>query len=495
MPKRDKLFQLVRSLSKTEKRYFSIYTQLHAKSENNDYLKLFREFERQETLDEGKIKLNLAGERLLNHYAVTKSYLYDLILKAMRSYSKHSEDKRVLDLIQDVEFLTSKGIFDQALLMLQKAKEIAEQNGLLANLDLLLHWEKRIHLASRFVYFDDQRLQTLGGEQLDVQQKRRIQNKLWVKNAMLTGKTLGRNYDFDPLLGFSEMDWQFVKALKSHARNELPITLIEVKTKVANGQLEEGLQILNSVKKSWLEQKLHMEFPLLFIQILVGIMDLLFEMDKTKELDQELQAVQKDSEWNQLNDFVAAWVRCAPIFYAGYRAALQRDELNLRQFLQAWDRRPILDQLYLFGYETKATFFVGYSCFLRRKFEDAEHEFAAVCKASGDWYCLSTLFSAWIFRLICQMEMGSWKKIIRLAERFRALVDEHGSLNYPKLSTALDLILKCTNGNEVAGSLAEFKNMDWQEIGLDSNRVNLLGLTKIEWEAHTQEDLNPSEWK
>jgi len=111
MPKRDKLFQLVRSLSKTEKRYFSIYAQLHAKSENNDYLKLFREFERQETLDESRIKQNLEGERLLDHYAVTKSYLYDLILKAMRSYSKHSEDKRVLDFIQDVEFLASKGIF------------------------------------------------------------------------------------------------------------------------------------------------------------------------------------------------------------------------------------------------------------------------------------------------------------------------------------------------------------------------------------------------
>ena len=495
MPKRDKLFQLVCSLSKTEKRYFSIYSQLHAKSENNDYLKLFREFERQETLDESRIKQNLAGERFLEHYAVTKSYLYDLILKAMRSYSKHSDDKRVLDLIQDVEFLTGKGIFDQALQLLQKAKEIAEQNGLLANLDLLLHWEKRIHLASGFVYFNDQRLLTLGGEQTQVQQKRRIQNKLWVKNAMLKGNSLSRNYELDPMEGLLDEDNEILQSIQGHARNKLPYLFIEVQTLVANGRHSEGLQALISLKKDWLEQNYHMEFPLLFVRIWAQILELIFEAGNYKELNLELQTLASDSEWCNSNYFVAAWVRCTPLYYSGYRAALQRDELNLRQFTQAWERRPLIDQLYLFGYETKASFFIGYAYYLNRKFEDAEHEFAKICKMPGDWYCLSTLSSAWIFRLICQMETGSWKKIVRLAERFKTMLQIHSAYNHAKLVSVLELILSGTDGKEVFGAMAQFKNLDLAELGADSNNHNLLKLARIELTALNVEDFNPSDWK
>ncbi len=495
MPKRDKLFQLVRSLTKTEKRYFSIYTQLHAKSENNDYLKLFRELERQETLDESRIKQNLAGERLLDHYAVTKSYLYDLILKAMRSYSKHSEDKRVLDLIQDVEFLSSKGIFDQAMQLLLKAKEIAEENGLLANLDLLLHWEKRIHMASDFVLFDEQRLQALGAEQSQVQLKRRMQNRLWIKNAMLTGKRMGRNYPFDPLQGLSEAEQQALREIQEHPRNLLPAFFIEVQSMVSQGLYSEAFQALHSMKKEWLERGYYLEFPLLFIRIQKMILEVLFELGRTKELELELQTLGVDADWASLNDFIAAWVRSTPLFYSGYKALVQGDELQLRQFAQSWERRPILDQLYPFGYETKAAFFTGYVFFLKGKHEDAEQEFAKICRAPGEWPCLQTLYAAWIFRLVCHIEMGSWKKVVRVAGRFKERVQSDAENRCVDLGSGLDALCRCLDGSESLAAIDRLKQVDFEHCFGALGRGSLFALATRVFCALNPVDLNPLDWK
>lgn len=495
MPKRDKLFQLVRSLTKTEKRYFSIYTQLHAKSENNDYLKLFREFERQETLDESRIKQNLAGERLLEHYAVTKSYLYDLILKAMRSYSKHSEDKRVLDLIQDVEFLASKGIFDQALQLLFKAKEMAEENGLLANLDLLLHWEKRIHLASGFVQFDEQRLHSLGAEQIQVQQKRRMQNRLWLKNALITGIGFGRHYAFDPLSDLTGEETSVLQSIQGHPRNVLPSFFIHVQSMVLEGKLQDSLEALVVMKKNWLEQGHHLEFPLLFIRIQKMLLDVLFELGKTKELELELQSLGADVEWASLNDYVAAWVRSTPLFFMGYKALVQRDELLLRQFAQMWERRPILDQLYLFGYETKASFFIGYGFYLRAKLEDAEQEFAKICRNAGDWPCLSTLYATWIFRLICHIEMGSWKKVVRTAGRFKEQILLDTDSSPSGLVIALDVLNRSKGGAETLQSVRQFQKVDFASCFPAQGRGSLFALASRVLAELNTEDLNPLDWK
>jgi tetratricopeptide (TPR) repeat protein len=460
MPKRDKLFQLVRSLSKTEKRYFSIYAQLHTKSENNDYLKLFREFERHETLDETKIKANLSGQRLLEHYAVTKSYLYDLILKAMRSYSKHSDDKRVLDLIQDVEFLASKGIFDQALQLLYKAREISEQQGLLANLDLLLHWEKRIHLASGFVYFNEQRLEGLSKEQAKVQLQRRLQNRLWLKNAIATGKRLGRLYG-DGFAGeISVEEMGVLNEIKAKPKNDVPRFFMEVQDLILTGSFQPALVKLLEAKENWLAKQYHSDYPLLFVRLLSLILETYFELGDDKAIHTELESVGQDSEWLNQNDYVVAWYGAAVVFYMGYKAVLNSDELALRQFVNAWNSRPILDQLYVVGYESKALFFMGYAAFLRKRYDEAEQEFAYLCRFPDDWPCLSLIYGAWLFRIMCHAQLGSWKKVVRAASKWHERLVEDGLQSCIPIQEPLKRVALSTNGNEVFNAVLQFQQQD-----------------------------------
>jgi len=495
MPKRDKLFQLVRSLSKTEKRYFSIYAQLHAKSENNDYLKLFREFERQETLDESRIKQNLEGERLLDHYAVTKSYLYDLILKAMRSYSKHSEDKRVLDFIQDVEFLASKGIFDQALQLLNKAREIAIEHGLLASLDLLLHWEKRIHLASGFVYFNEEKLANLGDVQLQLQMKRRMQNRLWRKNAMAFGGELGRKYTENPLHGLSAEEEKALELLKVHPRNELPAFFIEIEKLIFAGNAEEALHFLEQTQLAWEASNHAIEFPFLYLRICRVRFQILFDLGRYKEVDMEIERLATNEPLFTLNDYISAWIRSVSLYYDGYKSALQRDDLGLRQFVLSWEKRPILDQLYLLGYETNATFFVGYASYLRRKWDDAEQEFAKICRNPDDWPNLPVLYGAWIYRLICHFKMGSWKKIIRVAARFKERLELDGLANLDEVKSVLGELAGSLSGTDVLNCFPRLLQIQMNFNFSKQSSSSLFALSLEDLKSLDLEEIRPQDWK
>jgi hypothetical protein len=495
MPKRDKLFQLVRSLTKTEKRYFSIYAQLHTKSENNDYLKLFREFERHDTLDETKIKSNLTGERLLEHYAVTKSYLYDLILKAMRSYSKHSEDKRVLDLIQDVEFLASKGIFDQALQLLFKAREISEEHALLANVDLLLHWEKRIHLASGFVYFNEDRLGGLGAEQAKVQLQRRLQNRLWLKNAISTGKRLGRIYSEGLVGEMSAEEMGVLNEIKAHPRNDIPGFFMEVQDLILAGSFQKALEKLLAAKENWLANRYNFTYPLLFVRLLSLILEAYFELGDFKAIQFEMESLGHDSEWINENDYLIAWYGAALVFYSGYKAVLNSDELALRQFVQAWNHRPILDQLYAVGFESKAMYFIGYAAFLRKKYDEAEQEFSYLCRFPDDWPCLSMVYGAWLFRLMCQVQLGSWKKAIRIAGRLHERLAEDGLESCLMLQEPLHKIAVSTNGKEVFYAVLELQQNDLSSCFPAQGRGDLFAVAAKSLSNLSLEELQPQDWK
>ncbi len=118
----DQLFQLIHSLSKSEKRYFKIHSSLQAG--NKMYIELFDLIEKQRQYDEKSLKSKLK----IAAFAVAKVYLYNLILKNLRSQSNNSiKKKHVIELLENAENLLVKGLFDQSYKQLMKAKKIAER--------------------------------------------------------------------------------------------------------------------------------------------------------------------------------------------------------------------------------------------------------------------------------------------------------------------------------------------------------------------------------
>lgn len=118
----EDLFQLVHSLSKAEKRYFSLNL-----SGKNIYQKIFEIIEKQERYDEKEIVEKLK----IRQIHVYKNYLYKLILKSLRSFHAESSESILLyNQLQNFEILFDKGLYKQAkkILMRCRAMATATQN-------------------------------------------------------------------------------------------------------------------------------------------------------------------------------------------------------------------------------------------------------------------------------------------------------------------------------------------------------------------------------
>ncbi|MEO8666078.1 MAG: hypothetical protein ABI462_11345, partial [Ignavibacteria bacterium] len=150
----DDLFQLIKSLDQSEKRYFKVFATMHIKgSDNNKYVKLFDAIERQDEYDENEIRNHFKKEKFLNQLHVAKNYLYNNILKSLRLYhSDKSKLNELIDILRDVQILYDKSLYKQCRKLLDKAKKIAYTYEKHAQILAVLDWEKT--LARTLSYAD-----------------------------------------------------------------------------------------------------------------------------------------------------------------------------------------------------------------------------------------------------------------------------------------------------------------------------------------------------
>lgn len=119
------LFNLIYSLNKGEKKYFKQYVRSgHVKTDLN-YLQLFDAIAKQKQYDETKIlKLGIVKKA---HLPMLKNYLYNLILESIRALrSKGSEiDSALKNMLDNARILWDKGLAEEEMKTLRKAKELA----------------------------------------------------------------------------------------------------------------------------------------------------------------------------------------------------------------------------------------------------------------------------------------------------------------------------------------------------------------------------------
>jgi hypothetical protein len=146
MVKKGNLFLLIKSLSRSEKRYLRIYA--GARSNDANYLQLFDAIDSQDEYDEDEIRKKLKGKKFLTQLHVTKIYLTDLILKALRSYhSGTSVHSKLLELLKDIELLFDKELYDLCHYKIVKAEELATKYERLALLTEVFFWKRKLALA------------------------------------------------------------------------------------------------------------------------------------------------------------------------------------------------------------------------------------------------------------------------------------------------------------------------------------------------------------
>jgi len=139
----DKLFSLIQSLSKQEKRYFKLFA--GGNREASNYVKLFDTLCKQKVYEEVAIKEIYKKEKFIKQLHVTKNYLYKLILRSLHIYHINiSEDSIIKELLQCVEILYNKGLYGQCTVLLNKAKKIALKKEFQISLIEIIEWESKI---------------------------------------------------------------------------------------------------------------------------------------------------------------------------------------------------------------------------------------------------------------------------------------------------------------------------------------------------------------
>ena len=142
------LFKLIKSLTKSEKRFFKLSSSLQSGDKN--YLKIFDFIERQPNYDENELKKVFKGETFIKHLPSEKNHLYKLILKSLRSYySEQSVDSTLKQEIKNVEILYNKALYKECEKFVSRAKETAKKYEKFYYWFELIGWEKRL-LESAF---------------------------------------------------------------------------------------------------------------------------------------------------------------------------------------------------------------------------------------------------------------------------------------------------------------------------------------------------------
>ena len=142
------LFELIESLTLSEKRYFKMFASMQVKGEQNNYLILFEEIEKlivEGTFDDDLLLARLGDAPFVRYLPRVKNYLYKSILKSLRSFHEQASlDHQLKDFLKEVRILFRKGLYRQAWKLVSRTRKLAEANERYFVMLEILHWERKL---------------------------------------------------------------------------------------------------------------------------------------------------------------------------------------------------------------------------------------------------------------------------------------------------------------------------------------------------------------
>ncbi|MGB1242538.1 MAG: hypothetical protein ACPG49_08455 [Chitinophagales bacterium] len=136
------IFELIKSLTPAEKRYFKVFAKRHVKGDENNYVLLFNAIDKQTDYNEAILLKKIKRGTSVKHFSSEKSYLYKLILKAMNAYDlDKSIEAKIREQIGFITFFQKKRLYQQALKQLDKTKKLAVKYEHYYYLIQILHLE------------------------------------------------------------------------------------------------------------------------------------------------------------------------------------------------------------------------------------------------------------------------------------------------------------------------------------------------------------------
>ena len=182
----EALYDLIQSMSKSEKRYFKLMSSRHTIGEENNYVRLFDFVDKQITYDEEAIHAHFNGEAFLNRFSITKKRLYDHILASLDSFHvSGSIEAQLFKQLHSADILFEKSLYDQSRRILRSAEKLAAKHENSEVLLLIAKKQKRLLETGGYLETSKEKI-----EAIDIKEKKTLTsiglyNKIWTIKSYL----------------------------------------------------------------------------------------------------------------------------------------------------------------------------------------------------------------------------------------------------------------------------------------------------------------------
>jgi len=174
------LFNLVKAMTKSEKRYFKLFAARHMTADKLNYLRLFDQLDKLEEYDEQVLKRKIEKEHFVEYLPSAKYYLYNIILESLHAFHEEgSIDSRIKKAIHQAEILYDKGLIEQSRKLLKTTRLQAYANDRFQHVLDILALEKKLIARTYYTGFSPSDIQAIHEEEEQCILRLQNANEFW----------------------------------------------------------------------------------------------------------------------------------------------------------------------------------------------------------------------------------------------------------------------------------------------------------------------------
>lgn len=216
---KESVHELIKSLTKSEKRYFKLMSSRHTIGEENNYVILFDAIEKQVEYDEQALFLQFRGEAFLNKFAITKKRLYDHILNALDLFHNNSSiEAQIYKMLHSADILYDKSLYEQSKSILRSAEKLAEKKEYFNLLLIIKSKQKRLFENTSYTEITKHEIDQIYSTDLYLHNQSLLYDKLWnIKSQLFHLLALkGNSRSSDEFLDFKLIIDELAKNVKQN---------------------------------------------------------------------------------------------------------------------------------------------------------------------------------------------------------------------------------------------------------------------------------------
>ena len=181
----SELFDLIKTMSPSESRYFLLYAKRHF-SKDTHYLTLYITIQKLSSYDEAVLLKNLENQKWIKHLAVLKKQLYYTILEALHQFDEYgSLEQEIKKGIHFCALLLKKGLFAQCKKLLVKYKTKAYELEKYESVLELIELEKKLINRAFIHKEDDADIHAIDAEEKRCLDQIYLSAKYWKQSSLI----------------------------------------------------------------------------------------------------------------------------------------------------------------------------------------------------------------------------------------------------------------------------------------------------------------------